>query len=63
MECLRRNVPMGEKSAFTFTFFYFSIKVIQEYLINKDKPVKLNASQRPNLLSFQVQKRTLGFAS
>ncbi|KAJ6653755.1 hypothetical protein lerEdw1_008727 [Lerista edwardsae] len=28
-------------------------EVIQEYLINKDKQLKLNVSQRPNLLSFQ----------
>ncbi|XP_063170889.1 flap endonuclease GEN homolog 1 [Candoia aspera] len=28
-------------------------EVIQEYLISKDKPVKLNGCQRPNLLSFQ----------
>ncbi|XP_007442062.1 flap endonuclease GEN homolog 1 [Python bivittatus] len=28
-------------------------EVVQEYLISKDKPVKLNGSQRPNLLSFQ----------
>ncbi|XP_058035066.1 flap endonuclease GEN homolog 1 isoform X1 [Ahaetulla prasina] len=28
-------------------------EVIHEYLISKDKPVKLNGCQRPNLLSFQ----------
>ncbi|XP_061478626.1 flap endonuclease GEN homolog 1 [Rhineura floridana] len=28
-------------------------EVIQEYLISKDRPLKLNGCQRPNLLSFQ----------
>ncbi|KAJ7341460.1 hypothetical protein JRQ81_005576 [Phrynocephalus forsythii] len=33
--------------------FPFS-EVIQEYLISKDKPVKLKKSQRPDLLTFQI---------
>lgn len=37
----------------------FYLKVIKEFLVNKNKLINIKECQRPNLLSFQVYKKIL----